>query len=136
MESGEIDQPTSSEHAKKDLNAVDSTAIPAGHTTNLPVTMALSTLRQTSGNWAVQQRSLGTGILAARTLMRDDGRRSAIQVMNVSEEDFVLRRGEFIGEAEQVTAADNEGGSLETVGRRGDLLGGGGGSYREAGRGT
>ena len=28
--------------------------------------------------------------------------------MNVSKEDFVLGRGEFIGEAEQVTAADNE----------------------------
>ena len=41
--------------------------------------------------------------MAARTMMRDEGRRSAIQVMNVSDDDFVLRRGEFIGEAEQVT---------------------------------
>ena len=41
--------------------------------------------------------------------MRDEGRRSAIQVISVSQEDFVLGRGEFIGEAEQVTAADNEG---------------------------
>ena len=90
------------------IYAVDSTVIPAGHITNMPVTMALSTLRQTFGDWAVEPRSLGTGILAARTLMRDEGRRSAIQVMNASEEDFVLHRGEFIGEAEKVTAADNE----------------------------
>ena len=41
--------------------------------------------------------------------MRDEGRRSAIQVMNVSEEDFVVRRRGFIVEAEQVTEADNEG---------------------------
>ena len=52
------------------------------------MTMALSTLRQTSGDWAVKPRALGTAILAARTLKRDEGRRSAIQVMNVSEEDF------------------------------------------------
>ena len=90
------------------IYAVDSTIIHAGHTTHVSVTMALSTLRQTSGDWAVEPRSLGTGILAARTLMRDEGRRSAIQVMNVSEDDFVLRRSEFIGEAEQVTAAVNE----------------------------
>ena len=41
--------------------------------------------------------------------MRDEGRRSAVQVMIVSKEDFFLGRGEFIGETEQVTAADNEG---------------------------
>ena len=41
--------------------------------------------------------------------MRDEGRRSAIQVMNMSEVDFLQRRGEFIGEAEQVTAAVDEG---------------------------
>ena len=48
--------------------------------------------------------------------MRDERRRSAIQVMNVSENDFVLRRGEFICEAEQVTAADNEEAALRTSG--------------------
>ena len=75
------------------IYAVDSTIIPAGHTTSVPVTMTLSTLRQASGDWVVEPRSLGTELLAARNLMRDEGRRSAIQVMNVSEEDFVLRRG-------------------------------------------
>ena len=48
--------------------------------------------------------------------MRDEGRRSTIQVMNVSEEDFVLHRGEFIGEAEQVTVVDNEGEALKPAG--------------------
>ena len=32
--------------------------------------------------------------------MRDEGQRSTVQVMNMSKEDFVLGRGEFIGEAE------------------------------------
>ena len=41
--------------------------------------------------------------------MRDEGCRSAIQVMNMTEVDFLLRRREFIGEAEQVTAAVDEG---------------------------
>ena len=90
------------------IHAVNSTVIHAGHTTSIPVIMALSTLRQTAGDWAVEPRSLGTGILAARTLMRDEGRRSAIQVMNTSEVDFLRRRGEFIGEAEQVTAVVDE----------------------------
>ena len=36
------------------IYAVNSTVIPAGHTTNVPVTMALSSLRQTSGDWAVE----------------------------------------------------------------------------------
>ena len=40
--------------------------------------------------------------------MRDEGRRPAVQVMNVGERDFVLRHGEFIGEAEKVTTVDNE----------------------------
>ena len=79
------------------IYAVDNTVIPAGHAINVQVTMALSLLRQTSENWAVEPRSLGIGVLAARILMRDEGRRSAVQVMNVDEKDFVLRQGEFIG---------------------------------------
>ena len=39
--------------------------------------------------------------------MRDEGRRSAVQVMNVGERNFVLRQGEYIGEAEQVATVDN-----------------------------
>ena len=37
-------------HMLRRIYAVDSTIIPAGHTTNVRVTMALSTLRQTSGD--------------------------------------------------------------------------------------
>ena len=44
--------------------------------------------------------------------MQDEGRCSSVQVMNVGEKDFVLRRGEFIGEAEQITAVDDEGAAL------------------------
>ena len=91
------------------IYAIESVVFPAGHTTNVPVTMALSSRRQTTGDWAMKPRSLRIGILAARTLMRDGGRRSAVQVMNLSKEDFVLGQGAFTGEAEQVTAADNEG---------------------------
>ena len=40
--------------------------------------------------------------------MRDEGRRSAVQVTTVGERDFVQRHGEYIGEAEQVTTVDNE----------------------------
>ena len=57
----------------------------------------------------MEPRSLGIVILAVRTLKRDEGRRSIVQVINVSQEDVVLGRGEFIGEAGQVTAADDEG---------------------------
>ena len=59
------------------IYAVENTVVPAGHAVNVPVTLALSSLRQTSGDWAVEPRSLGIGIFAARTLMRDEGRRSA-----------------------------------------------------------
>ena len=76
------------------IYAVESVVVPAGHTTNVPVTMAFSSLRQTTGDWAVEPRSLGIGISAARTLMRDEGRRSAVQVISVSNDDFVLGRGE------------------------------------------
>ena len=48
--------------------------------------------------------------------MRHEGRRSAIQVMNVSKYDFVLRCSELIGEAEQVTAADNKEAALRPSG--------------------
>ena len=89
------------------IYAVDNTVIPAGHAINVPVTMALSSLRPTSKDWAVEPRSLAMGILAARTLMRDEERRSAVQVMNVGVKDFVLRQGEFIGEAEPVTTVGN-----------------------------
>ena len=58
------------------IYAVECVMVSAGHTTNMPVTMALSSLRLTTGDWAVEPRSLGIGILAARTLMRDEGRRS------------------------------------------------------------
>ena len=40
--------------------------------------------------------------------MRDEGRRPSVQVMSVGERDFVLRHGEFIGEAEQITTMENE----------------------------
>ena len=88
------------------IYAVDSTVVPAGHTINVPMIVALSSLLQTSGDWAVEPRSLGTRILAARTLMRDEGRQSAVQVMNVGERDFVLRQGVY-REAEQVTTVDS-----------------------------
>ena len=52
------------------IYAVDNTVIPVGHAINVLVTMALSSLRQTSEDWAVEPRSLGTEVLAARTLMR------------------------------------------------------------------
>ena len=90
------------------IYAVEDTGVPAGHAINVPVTMALSSLRPTSKDWDVEPRSLGTGILAARTMMRDEGYRSAAQVMNVGKKDFFLRHGEFIGEAEQVTTVENE----------------------------
>ena len=86
----------------------ETSVLSAGHTTNVQVTMALSSLRQTTGYWAVKPRSVGIGILATRTLMRDEERRLAVQVMNVSKKDFVLGRGEVIVESEQVTASDNE----------------------------
>ena len=73
--------------------------------------MAISSLRKMPDDWAVEPRSLGTGILAARTLTRDEGRRSALQAMNVRDSDFVLRHGEVIGEAELVTTGDNEEGT-------------------------
>ena len=87
------------------IYAVEGTVIPAGQAINVPVTMALSSLRQTSDDWAVEPRSLGIRILAARTLMRDEGRRSAVQVMNVCDSDFVLCQGDFIGKP--VTTMDN-----------------------------
>ena len=90
----------------RQIYAVDCTVVPAGHAINVPVTVALSLLRQTSGDWAVEPWSLGTGILAARTL-RGEGRRSAVLVINVGERDFILRQGEVIGEAEQVTTVDS-----------------------------
>ena len=55
----------------------------------------------------MEPRSMGIGVLANRTVMRDEGCRSAVQVMNVGEKDFVLRQGEFIGKAEPVTTVDN-----------------------------
>ena len=93
------------------IYAIENIVVPAGHTTNVPMTMAFTSLHQTSGE--VEPRSLGTGILAARTLMRDEGRRSAVQVMNVGEKDFVLRRGEFIGEAGDDEGSEGEGVFLE-----------------------
>ena len=39
--------------------------------------------------------------------MRDEGCRSAVQVMNQGEKDFDLRQEEFIGDAEPVTTVDN-----------------------------
>ena len=90
------------------INAVEDAVVPAGHAINVPVTIALSSLRPTSDDWAMEPRFLGTGILATRTLMRDEGRRSAVQAMNVGKKDFLLRQGEFIGEVEQVTTVENE----------------------------
>ena len=100
-----IDRPRRSQLRR--IYAVDNTVITACHAIYVPVTMALSLLRQTSEDWAVEPRSLVVGVLAARTLMRDEGRRSAVQVMNVGEKDFVLRQEEFIGEAEPVTTLNN-----------------------------
>ena len=60
------------------IYAVEDTVVPAAQAIKLPVTMALSLLRPTSDEWAVEPRSLETGILAARTLMGDEGHHSAV----------------------------------------------------------
>ena len=95
---------------RRRIYAVESTE--HGHSSwphnHVSVTMVLSSLGQMLDDWAVAPRSLGTGILAARTLMRDKGHRSAVQVINVNETDFVLSHGVYIDEAEQVTTVNNE----------------------------
>ena len=121
----------------KRMYAVESVVVLAGHTTNVPVTMALSSLHQMTGDLAQWRHDLWElAILAARTLMRDEGWRSTVQLMNVSKEDFVLGRGEFIGEVEQVTVADNEGTAWRPSDWRGCLRGRSGGSSGKTGRET
>ena len=88
------------------IYAVEDTVVPAGHA-NEPVTTALLLLRPTSDNWAMEPWSLGTVILATMTLMRDEGRRSVAQVMNVGETDFVPAR-RVHQRIEQVTTVENE----------------------------
>ena len=41
--------------------------------------------------------------------MREEGRRSNVQVLNVSKKDYVVGRGELFGDAEHVTAAGDRG---------------------------
>ena len=66
-------------------SAVESVVVQAGQATKM--TMALLSQSRTTGDWAVEPRSLGIGILAARTLMRDEERRAAAQVINESQEE-------------------------------------------------
>ena len=108
------------------LYAAGCHVISAGHTSNVSVTMAVSSLHQMSDNWAVEAQSTGTEISAARTSMRAEGSRSAVQATNISDSDFVLRHGEFIGEAEQVTMVDNEEKTLKASEEEKVFLGGSG----------
>ena len=80
----------------------------AGHTNNVPTMMPLSSLRQTSDDWPVEPRSLETGILTARSLIRGEGCRSAVQVMSIGASESALCHEEFICEAEHVMTVDNE----------------------------
>ena len=51
---GEVITLLSRQNMLRRIYAVNSTVNPAGHTTNEPVTMTLSTLRHKSGDWAIE----------------------------------------------------------------------------------
>jgi hypothetical protein len=89
--------------AVRRIYAENDVIIPAGHHTNVPVNVAWPDLRPMSGNWAVEAKSINQGILAARTLINENAFSSAVQVMNISKQDFVLRKGRCIGGAVPVT---------------------------------
>ena len=84
------------------IYAEEDTSLAAGFVQDDPVRMTLSSLQETSGDWALEPHQIGSGILASRTLTKDTNFKSALRIINASGENFMLWRGTVVGEAEEV----------------------------------
>ena len=76
---------------RRRMYAAECHVISTGHTLNVPATMAVLSLRPMSDSWIVKPQSLETEMSAAKKSMRDQGRQSAVQAMNVSDSDAPWR---------------------------------------------
>jgi len=80
--------------------------IPAGQQGHVPQ-ITLPDLRETSANWVVEPKNLGSGTLTARTLFSEKQTKSVLPVWNLNDEDFFVRRGTFIGDAISASVCEN-----------------------------
>ena len=82
--------------------------IPAGHVTDVPVSVTLRDLRIPKSQWATEPRVLKKTVVVARTLVDEVKAQSAIPVANLGNTPCHLSEGQFIGNAVQVHVGDSE----------------------------
>ena len=79
------------------------TVVPSDTQVQVPVRMAMNSLRTPVGNWVAEPRAVDGCLLTARTLLSGDVGSRVLPVMNLGNGPRKLREGTFLGEAEFVS---------------------------------
>ena len=78
------------------------TVIPAGHQGDVSVNVIWPNLRPAGSDLAVPPKPIQRGVICARTLLGGSAVQSAVHVINTSDKDCTIRKGTYVGPAEEV----------------------------------
>ena len=73
--------------------------IPANFGMNVPVNMPVANTRLPCSDWLVEPKSVGKGLVMARTLVSGESQSRAVPMVNLSGQEIRLREGQLIAEA-------------------------------------
>ena len=84
------------------IYAQQNVSIPPKNVTNVPVKVMWSSLRPMAHDAALEPKTFSPGIMTARTLLDGNVFESAVQVMNLTDKSYRVRKGIRFGQAEEV----------------------------------
>ena len=84
------------------IYAQQNVSIPPKNVTNVPVKVMWSSLRPMDNDAALDPKTFGPGVMTARTLLDGNVFESAVQVMNLTDRSYRVRKGTLFGQAEEV----------------------------------
>jgi len=89
--------------------AMDTIRIPPLSQADVPVSVTWPTLHPTQSDWLVEQKADGGGLIVARTFVSGEALNTAIRVINVTDQEYIIHCDDELGKACQATV------TLETV---------------------
>ena len=88
--------------AVRRIYAQQNVSIPPKNVTNVPVKVMWSSLRSMDNDFALEPKTFSPGVMTARTLLDGNVFESAVQVMNLMDRSYRVRKGTLFGQAEEV----------------------------------
>jgi len=96
------------------IYAQENVSIPPRNLANVPVQVMWSSLRPTAQDVTLEPKTFCSGVMTARMLLDGNAFESAIQVMNLTDKSYCIRKGTLFGHAEEVDVVHQPDGAFQT----------------------